>query len=78
MVLWNIFDTRWWWGSYPSVEKQSVYSTAPADWFIVIYEIKNEAVFFSGQFSLVSPFFHFPSLPNKHMAIFSGFFSDFY
>ena len=25
-------DTRWEGGSYPSAEKQSVYSTAPADW----------------------------------------------
>ena len=25
-------DTRWGEGSYPSAEKQSVYSTAPADW----------------------------------------------
>ena len=25
-------DTRWGWVSYPSAEKHSVYSTAPADW----------------------------------------------
>ena len=29
-------DTRWGGGSYPSAEKQSVYSTAPADWASVI------------------------------------------
>ena len=27
------------WGSYPSAEKQSVYSTAPADW--AIFEIET-------------------------------------
>ena len=27
-------------GSYPSAEKQSVYSTTPADWVIVLYTIK--------------------------------------
>ena len=30
IVLYHIQDTRG--GSYPSVEKQPVYSTAPADW----------------------------------------------
>ena len=33
-------DTRWGGGgSYPSAEKQSVYSTAPADW--AIYQIRE-------------------------------------
>ena len=32
-IVWcHIQDTSWMWGSYPSAEKQSVYSTAPADW----------------------------------------------
>ena len=33
IVYCHIQDTRWG-GSYPSVEKQPVYSTAPADWTI--------------------------------------------
>ena len=28
----HIEETRWWWGSYPSAEMQSVYSTAPSKW----------------------------------------------
>ena len=32
MVYCHIKDTRWWWGSYPSVEIHSVFPTAPADW----------------------------------------------
>ena len=31
-ILFQILSS--WWGSYPSVEKLSVYSTAPADWAI--------------------------------------------
>ena len=40
-------DTRWG-GSYPSTEKQSVYSTAPADWAIIL--------FISLEFGGMSPF----------------------
>ena len=32
IVLCHIQDTRWGMESYPSAEKQSVYSTAPPDW----------------------------------------------
>ena len=32
-------------GAYPSAEKQSVYSTAPADW--AIHRVKCQTVFFS-------------------------------
>ena len=36
IVYCHIQDTRWRVGSYPSAEKQSVYSIAPADWAIYI------------------------------------------
>ena len=31
-VYYQVQDTLWWGGSYPSAEMQSVYSTAPANW----------------------------------------------
>ena len=49
IVLGHIQDTCWRWGSYPSAEKQSVYSTAPADWAIIHIDATNCKVLHVGK-----------------------------
>ena len=55
IIYCHIQDTRWGGGSYPSAEKQSVYSTAPADWAIeVLWMVEHKCVYVWGPIELRS------------------------